>query len=93
MVTPASLFSEANGGEGDLLAPAEMRGQALGDLPDIVDVEETNSDTDELLDEPDDGALAAAPGEGVVGGNVLDTDTAGLAEAGSGLGDDEAAPA
>ncbi|KAK3072175.1 DNA-directed RNA polymerase [Teratosphaeriaceae sp. CCFEE 6253] len=93
MVTPASLFSEANGGEGDLLAPAEMRGQALGDLPDTVDVEETNSDTDELLDEPDDGALAAAPGEGVVGGSVLDTDTAGLAEAGSGLGDDEAAPA
>ncbi|TKA76962.1 hypothetical protein B0A55_04901 [Friedmanniomyces simplex] len=97
MVTPGSLLAR-EGDSASLVTPTEMAGQALGDLPNDVDVEPTNSAADDAGADEDDGAarkVTESPldeDEGVVGGSVMDTDTEALAQFGSDSGKDDGAP-
>ncbi|KAK4544467.1 hypothetical protein LTR36_004358 [Oleoguttula mirabilis] len=83
MVTPGSIWA-SEGDDSAFVAPVEMNGQALGDMPES-ELEATNTDADDISDP----AAAAQSPEGIVGGSVLDMDTEALADTGSAMGEPE----
>ncbi|KXL50910.1 hypothetical protein M433DRAFT_61006 [Acidomyces richmondensis BFW] len=74
MVTPGSIYL-SHGDESDLAEPNELAGQSLGSLPDG---EAANTDSNALSPEYPESSKSS---EGIVGEEVLDQDTEGLAEA------------